>query len=321
MKMIATLAVVCFLTATTLWPSNAAVVWREQKQDEPLSLSADLVVLDAHVTSKKTRLALASLGKDDFLLYEDGVKQYISHFSQDSLPLSIVILLDVSASIAPNFGKLQAAAAMALAGLKDNDRAALMVFGGSARVVQQFTREKELVSVAILAADATGLERGTDLNEGVFQAAAHLDAASAPNSRKVIIAVTDDTTSQNIISPRSDASTFRKLHETQSVVCGLIFNNPYKRLLIGNTASIRTYAEATGGIAVSAESKKLDANLTQIVAHLRTRYSLGFVSTNAKRDGNFRRLKLELTPAAVQRVGEATVSTRKGYYSLRSAPR
>ena len=33
----------------------------------------------------------------------------------------------------------------------------------------------------------------------------------------------------------------------QAVVCGIIFFSPYKRVLIGQTASIRSYAEATGG--------------------------------------------------------------------------
>jgi VWFA-related protein len=122
-------------------------------------------------------------------------------------------------------------------------------------------------------------------------------------------------TSQNIRTPRADSSVFRKVHETQAVVCGIIFYSPYKRVLIGQTASIRTYAEATGGKVVAADSKRLDANLTQIVEHLRTRYSLGFVSANEKRDGSFRKIKLEASPQTVQRLGSVEIVTRKGYYA------
>lgn len=319
MKRVARLVIGWSLVSLVGWGSTTISIPQDKKSEEAITLSTDLIVLDAQVVSKKTRLAVPGLGKDDFALYEDGAKQYISYFSQNSLPLSIVILLDVSSSIASNFDRLQSAATEALTRLKETDEAALMVFGGSARVIQEFTSNKQLISDAIRAADGTGLQRGTDINDGLYQAAAHLESASAPHRRRVIIDITDDTTSLNIVSPRPDSSVLRKLHETQAVVCGLIFYNPYKRLLIGNNASVRTCADVTGGVVVSADSKKLEANLTKIVEHLRTRYSLGYVSSNEKRDGTFRKIKLELTQAAVQRVGETAVATRKGYYALRSA--
>ena len=304
----------CF-AAAVISLGSAPAHQQPARPDDALKLAADLVVLDVEAVSKKTRLAVAGLGKEDFVLYEDGAKQYISYFSQDKLPLSILILLDVSSSIAPNFDRLQSAATTALARLKENDEAALMAFGGTARVVQAFTSNKQLVGNAILTADATGLEQGTDVNEGVYQAATYLETRASPPSRRVIIAITDDMTSQNIRTPRSDSSVFRKVHETQAVVCGIIFYSPYKRVLIGQTASIRTYAETTGGKVVAADSKRLDANLTQIIEHLRTRYSLGFVSANEKRDGSFRKIKLEASPETVQRLGSVEIVTRKGYYS------
>ena len=315
MNRIIRLALRSCLAAAVIWLGSAPAHQQPAKADDALKLAADLIVLDVEAVNKKTRLAVAGLGKDDFVLYEDGAKQYISYFSQDRLPLSIVILLDVSSSIAPNFDRLQTAATTALARLKENDEAALMAFGGTARVVQGFTSNKQLVSDAILTADATGLERGTDINEGVYQASEYLQTRSFPNGRRVVVAITDDMTSQNIRTPRADSSVFRKVHETQAVVCGIIFFSPYKRVLIGQTASIRTYAEATGGQVVAADSKRLDANLTQIVEHLRTRYSLGFVSANEKRDGGFRKIKLEASPETMQRLGQVEIVTRKGYYA------
>ena len=35
------------------------------------------------------------------MIYEDDVKQEITHFSQDKLPLSIVLLVDLSGSVQP----------------------------------------------------------------------------------------------------------------------------------------------------------------------------------------------------------------------------
>jgi hypothetical protein len=93
------LPIVCFGAALLSWPWHTGAIQQSKKPDESLTLAADLVLVDAQVISKKTRLAVAGLGKDDFELYEDGVKQYISYFSQEKLPLSMVILLDVSSSI------------------------------------------------------------------------------------------------------------------------------------------------------------------------------------------------------------------------------
>lgn len=314
MKPIPVSVILLCLAAPVAWPSNTAAVQQNKKSDEALTLATDLVVLDAQVVSKKTHLAMPGLTANDLALFEDGVRQQLSYFSQDSLPLSVLLLLDVSASIAPNFPALQRAASAALESLKHNDEVALMVFGGSARVVQGFTTDKQRVALAIAMADATGLRQGTDVTEAVYAAALHLEKAAAPGSRKIIIAITDDQTSSNIITPRPDVTAIRTLHETRTTVCGLLFRPPFKR--IGGEGFVRNFAEATGGVVVSAESKKLGANLEEIIGrHLRTRYSLGYMSKNEKRDGSFRKIKLEASPEAIQRVGPLEIVTRKGYYT------
>src|ERR1051325_11294430 len=66
----------------------------QEGADQPLRLSTELVVLDAQVLSKKTGSVIGNLKKDDFSIYEDGVRQAITHFSQDRLPLSILLLID-----------------------------------------------------------------------------------------------------------------------------------------------------------------------------------------------------------------------------------
>lgn len=317
MKPIATLVILCVLATLVVWPSSTAAIYQDKKPDEPLILATDLILLDAQVVSKKTHLAVSGLTKDDFVLFEDSIRQQVSYFSQDALPLSILLLLDVSSSIAPNFPGLQRAASTALDSLKPTDEVALMVFGGSAMVFQDFTRDKERVATAIALADATGLRQGTDVSEGAYAAASHLEKASASGSRRIIIAITDDQTSQNIKTPRPDGTTLRKLHETKTTVCGLLFRPPYKR--VGAEGFIRNFAEATGGVIASAESKKLQANLEEMIRHLRTRYSLGYVSKNENRDGTFRKIKLGASEEAIERSGAMEILTRKGYYAAAPA--
>ena len=311
-KILAALVAAALLLAS---PGAGLHAKPQDARDDPLKLSVAYVLLDAQVLSKKTGLAVQGLSGSDFVLYEDGVKQHIEYLSQEKLPLSIVLLLDVSSSIAPVFGRLQAAAEKALRRLGPADEVAIMAFGGTARVVLPFSADKELAAQSIKEVNGEGLEQGTDINEGVYRAALYLKTFVAFPKRRVILAITDDVPSRVITSP-AESRVFRELHENEITVCGLMFENPQGRLLIRQTpGSVRTYALETGGSLLSAEGKKLDANLGELVEHLRTRYSLGYISTNARKDGKFRKLKLELTPEARQRTGEARISVRSGYYA------
>jgi hypothetical protein len=90
--------------------------------DEPLTLSTQLVVVDAQILNKRTALPVNGLSERDFVVYEEGIKQQISHFSQDKLPLSIVLLLDVSGSVMPAIDRVRDSGLRALNELKPGDR-------------------------------------------------------------------------------------------------------------------------------------------------------------------------------------------------------
>jgi len=94
-----------------------------------LKLSTELVVVDAQVLSKKTGSPVNGLTERDFVLYEEGVKQRITHFSQDKLPLSILLLLDVSGSVMPAINQVRDSGLRALNELKPGDEVAVMAFG------------------------------------------------------------------------------------------------------------------------------------------------------------------------------------------------
>src|SRR6266446_83019 len=71
---------------------------QEKEPTEVIKVNTDLVVFDAQVIDKKTKRIIGDLGKDDFQITENGIRQTVSYFSRDELPLSILLLLDVSGS-------------------------------------------------------------------------------------------------------------------------------------------------------------------------------------------------------------------------------
>ncbi|HKQ78595.1 MAG TPA: hypothetical protein VJ810_33160 [Blastocatellia bacterium] len=98
--------------------SDASLNAQTQNQSARVIIITDLVVVDAQVVNKKTRRVIGNLEHEDFELYEDGVKQEITHFNQQELPLSILLLFDVGSSLKPIIERLQAGALQALQNLK-----------------------------------------------------------------------------------------------------------------------------------------------------------------------------------------------------------
>jgi len=79
------------------------------------------------------------------------------------------------------------------------------------------------------------------------------------------------------------------------------------------TLDIRQLADETGGEVLEDKPEKLDTTFNTLIEHLRTRYNLAFVSTNKKRDGSLRKLKIDLTPDAQKSRGKLVVKARRSY--------
>src|SRR5215207_577232 len=68
-----------------------------QEVDEIVRTETSLVQLNIGVVDKQGR-AITSLTRNDFAVYEDGVKQSIQHFEPVDAPFSLVLMLDMSGS-------------------------------------------------------------------------------------------------------------------------------------------------------------------------------------------------------------------------------
>ena len=310
------------------------------KREEPaLKLSTDLVTLDAVVLSKKSGLPVTGLRKEDFILNEEGVKQEISHFSYDSLPLSVVLLVDRSASVNTPLQEIQAASIQALKHLKPQDEVALMGFAPTAWLIQEFTSDRQQIT------DKMAVENGwinhmgpapgwstsqangpTCIADGIHTAAEYLSKATNPIGRRVMIVITDNATE---CSHHSKKEVTDKLFESGAVVYGLKIRGiddgvtggiakvalltPFKQ----NGGNVNGYADETGGVVLDGRKQKAAEKLTEIINQLRQRYSIGYLPSNPQMDGRFRKIKLKVTPEVEKRVGGVVTLTRQGYYARR----
>src|ERR1044072_8249953 len=68
-----------------------------QETDDVIRTETSLVQLNVGVVDKQGR-PITSLTRNDFAVYEDGVKQPIQHFEPVDAPFSLVLMLDMSGS-------------------------------------------------------------------------------------------------------------------------------------------------------------------------------------------------------------------------------
>ena len=299
-----------------------------------------LVQVDAQVFNKKTDQVAGSLRQDDLHVYEDGVQQQISTFSQDELPLSVVLLVDLTDSVRPVLQALSQGAHQALQHLKPQDEVAVMVYSASTYLLQGFTTDRSRAAAAIEKAAHLGSPEAAFFNEAVFQAVTYLSAAKNPDSRRVILWFTDNvpnTPSAEVKARAGRSLSGKELHtekqaleqlfRTGTVVCTLL-----KRSVISDQEEMRiraemavdrrlnppgdvhNYARVTGGLVVESSDKTVPAKLAELVDDLRLRYTLGYRPSVAKPQGTFCTIKVELAPEVKKLQKDLVVKARQGYY-------
>lgn len=301
-------------------------------EPEVVKVDVDLVNVDALVLQKDTARIVGGLKKEDFLLYEDGAKQEITHFSQDSLPLSVLLLIDRGGCLDPFGEKVHRAAVDAVSRLKPSDEVAVMTYHDTSELLQGFTRDRSLITEALDRVPMHDEEANHCLNKLFADAADYMIRASNPAGRRVVIVITGVTRNFDCAGGPSGKSAAQSIYESGSVVCGIIPKEPDQavengvmiwatrmgRLGGAPYLDIQTLANETGGELLSDKPENLDSTFQTLMEHLRSRYNLAFVSTNKKRDGTTRKLKVDLATPAPKSQGKLVIKARRSYVAPRS---
>jgi VWFA-related protein len=319
-------------------PPRPAPTPTPESSAEVVKVDIDLVKIDALVLQKKTARIVGGLKNEDFLLYEDGIKQQITHFSQDQLPLSVVIAIDRGPACPHPLDvwsdEAHRAAREAIDRLKPVDEIAVMAFTDSTKMVQPFTRNRILIEQALnnIPEPAKTTNVAHCFNLMFAEAAEHMLKASNPAGRRVIIVITSMTRLFDCANGPSGRAATAAIYESGAVVCAIIPKVIIQRVEnVLQTAATRVnkvvaagymdlehLANETGGEVLANKPEKLDTTFQTLIDHLRSRYNLAFVSTNKKRDGTTRKLKLDIDPARQKSQGKLVIKARRSYISPRS---
>lgn len=313
----------------TVGPSRAEA---NQKVAEVIKTDIDLVTVDALVLQKNTARVMGGLTQADFLISEDGKTQTITHFSQDSLPLSVLLLIDRGGCLDPFSEEVRTAASDAVLRLKPSDEVAVMTYHDRAELRQEFTRDRRAVDQALRYVPPHDERADHCLNIALDKAANYMMNAANPNGRRVITLITAVTRNWDCRGGPSNKAAIHSVFESGSVVCGIVPKTPEQmaengvmrwatrlgRIAGASYLDIQKLADDTGGEIMHDHPDELDRSFVTLVTHLRTRYSLSFVSTNKARDGKVRKLKIDLAKGVEKSRGKLVVKARKSYVAPKS---
>jgi Ca-activated chloride channel homolog len=276
-------------------------------QDATIRVDVKLIRVLASVRDQYGQL-YGGLDKEDFQIFDNGVEQETAIFERSTTqPLSVAVLLDISASVAKDLKyETEAALRFARSLFKEgnpDDTLALLTFNYAVDIIAGFTRRMQRLENAVRDIK-TGA--GTSLYDALFLASEELEGR---DGRKVIICVSDggDTASikkfngANMAIQRAQASVY-------PILVTPITNDPGRN--VGGENALQLIAERSGGrVLLPATYDKLGQSFDEILRDLRTQYLLAFYPKNLEPSKNkFHKLEVKLRRPGLR------VSARTGYY-------
>ncbi|HMF75775.1 MAG TPA: VWA domain-containing protein [Bryobacteraceae bacterium] len=304
-------------------------------QDQTIRVDVDLVNILFNVRAKKGGQLISTLEKNNFIITEDGKPQTVQRFTREAdLPLTLGLLIDISGSQERLIEtERQAAAQFFSTVIRKKDEAFLISFGKNTELLQDYTNSPRQLSAALddLRGDGQtpmmgrspvpvnsgpipqmGTPKGTLLYDAIYLAS-H-EKLKNEVGRKAMILITDGgdqgstyTLRQAVeAAQRSDAiiySIYYVDHSAYGGGRGFVMGG-------GDEGGLKKMSEETGGHVFSVSNKHpLTEIFQQIQDELRNQYSIGYSSTNANRDGSFRRIEIKTDSA------DYKVQARNGYYA------
>ena len=291
-----------------------------------ITTSTNLVNVDVMVTDKNGN-PIASLGRTNFKVYDDGVPQAVTNFGTAEAPMTVCLMVEFANNWWPLLYLALEDSYRFLDFMQPKDWVAVIDFDMKPHILQDFTQDRYEVRGAL---DTLRIPGFSEIN--LWDALAFtIDRMKDIKGRKAIVVVCTgfDTFSKLTYD---QALKIAKASDTAIYPVSILEFVTVRR---GDTIdtlqarnALNTIAKYSGGQAYFPRFEgELPSIYQQVAGQLRTQYSLGFIPTNPSKDGRFHKLKIDLvdeqgnalriTDQKGKQVKYRVVS-RDGYYAPKS---
>jgi Ca-activated chloride channel homolog len=322
------------------------------QEEKPYTLAIDVDLINVNVAvSDPFGKYLVDLKKDNFRIFEDKVEQKITNFSPVDAPFCIGLLLDTSFSAVDKLGKIQDEAIHFTKQVHPDDEVMVVSFDDEVHLETDFTQNKNAVERAIKmtrTGQSTQLYEAVYLalhdklrkkrerkamvlfTDGVDTSSptssAHETIQEAKEADTVIYPIFFDTREDVLHHSSGPGRIPQPGNGPQLPLPGrfppIDPRGPRQRQADEDTVNmeyaqgrhyLQELANATGGtLYVADRLDSLGDVFARIANELRSQYALGYISSNQKKDGKFRKITVTVDQA------NATVKAKKGYLAKKS---
>jgi len=255
----------------------------EVGEGEVVHITANLVSVPVTVIDRQGKYVV-DLQQKDFRIFEDGIEQPITHFSNVDQRFSVVLLMDPSSSTADFLGQMKAEAKSFVEQLRPADTVQPVYFHGEIKpLTPQSINDTNLLKAAIDQMTPGPINMGTRLYDAVDFA---VNALKPVSGRKAVILFTDG---ENTWGKATMKGTLHEAEESDIIIYTLQYGDPPAQKYL------QQLAEKTGGrYFMAADANTIKRSFAEVAEELRRQYVLGYHPNVVAQKGRERKIKVKV---------------------------
>jgi Ca-activated chloride channel family protein len=284
------------------------------QEDTILKFQTDLIILNVTVQDKNGSF-VSGLKADDFQVFDNKTPEKISFFSQESVPISLGLIIDTSGSMRFKLPMVIAAAKEMLKACKAEDEVFIvnMKDAGNIKLVQPYTSNFNQINKILNDFVAGG---GTALLDGISRASNYSEEKSK-NRRRALVVMSDGDDRSSTLNQEQLIKQLRQAN-TQVYLLGFPegFVAPDGKFIDYSLPKakklLKKISEESGGETYFPTSlTELTPILDKTFEDLRTQYTIGYYPMNAANDKSWHSLEVRLKDKKLK----YTIRTKTGYFA------
>jgi len=296
-------------------------------QDDVATFEVRLpITVETKKKKKKQDRIVKGLTKNDFVVFEDGIKQEVTFFTDEKTNPAVYVgvLMDTSSSTKGKLGFSKEAAKNFIYTVTRlrKDKAAFMTFDHEIKLYQDFTDKLDLLDSAVDKVKKTGSQ--TALYDAIWQFSDE-KLRNAPG-RRVIVIITDgdDTFSRAEIEDAIDIA-----QRTETTIFGISTKAGFLGSVPGVDAGtvkdkgdkyLERLCEETGGKAFfTGDMLELERSFTAISKELHSQYIVTYRPANQNYNGTKRKVEVQFANPANEK--KYRIRTKKEYRAIKDTLR
>ena len=261
------------------------------------------VILHATVVDEERHL-VPQLDQNTFSVFEDGVKQEITSFHREDVPVALGIVIDNSGSMREKRDKVNEAVLNLLRQNNPQDEIFVVNFSHDCYLDQDFTSDINLVREAL---QKVSMQGSTALYDAIVASSVHLRNNTRLDN-KVLLVITDGRDNASRATLQEARFRLQQQNGPTLYAIGLLGDG----LEAQDRMILSSVADSTGGAAFFPQNLDELDNISRTIGHdIRSRYAIGYKSTNPNQSG-YRTIQVQAQAAGYRQL---TVRTRNGYYA------